>query len=186
MQKRVNRRVISLFILLWFGIVILNGCYPFLPQPTFDEGSIIIGVIETVTVYAKDGQHYKEIQAKIDTGADSSSIDEQLAEQLGFTDALSYYHSFGVDKMMSETEIKVVKQSQVKLKLESHPDIVKVVTVRSAHGATYRIKIPLLFYLAGVKLKTQVTVADRKNLKYPMIIGRRDLDGFLVDPNEGR
>ena len=142
MRKRVNK--ISLFILLWFGIVILLGCYSFLPQPTFNE-SRIIGVIETVKVYAKDVKHYKEIQAKVDTGADSSSIDENLAKQLGFTDALSYYHSFGVDKVMSETEIKTVKQSQVKLKLESHPDIVKVVTVRSAHGATYRIKIPFHF-----------------------------------------
>lgn len=35
---------------------------------------------------------------------------------------------------MSETEIKAVKQSQVKLKLESHPDIVKVVTVLQRMG----------------------------------------------------
>jgi len=182
MQKRVNRYVISSFILLWFGILI-NGCYSFLPQRNLGE-RLIIGTIEVVTVYSKDGQHHKEIQAKIDTGADSSSIDKRLAEQLGFTDALNYYHSFGLGKIMSETEIKAVKQSQVKLKLESHPDIVKVVTVRSANGATYRIKIPLLFYLSGVEIKTQVTVADRQNLKYLMIIGRRVLEGFLISPKK--
>ncbi len=115
-EKRYSQLFQWLIILLWFGMVILNGCHSFLPQPTFDEKSII-GVIETVTVYAKDGQHYKKIKAKIDTGSDSSSIDKRLAEQLGFTDALSYYYSFGVDKMMSETEIKAVKQSKVKLKV---------------------------------------------------------------------
>ncbi len=180
MQKRVYRRYISSFILLWFGIVI-NGCYFSLRKPTLGERPII-SAVEVITVYSKDGQHYKEIQARIDTGAKSSSIDKRLAEQLGFTDALSYYHSLGLDKIMSEAEIKAVKQSRVKTKLESHPDIVKVVIVRSAHGATYRIKIPLLFYLAGVKIKTEVTVADRQNLKYPMIIGRRDLEGFLILP----
>lgn len=180
MQKRVYRRYISSFILLWFGIVI-NGCYSSLQQSTLGERPII-GAVEVITVYSKDGQHYKEIQAKIDTGAKSSSIDKRLAEQLGFTDALNYYRSFGLDKIMSEAEIKAVKQSGVKPKLESHPDIVKVVVVRSANGTTYRIKIPLLFYLAGFKIKTEVTVADRQNLKYPMIIGRRDLEGFLIFP----
>jgi len=52
----------------------------------------------------------------------------------------------------------------------------------SALGEEDRAVIPMTFWLSGRKIKTTVTVADRKALTYKMIIGRTDLTGFLVDP----
>ncbi len=52
----------------------------------------------------------------------------------------------------------------------------------SALGKEERPVIPLTFWLAGRKINTQVTVAERKLLRYQVLIGRIDLQGFLVSP----
>lgn len=52
--------------------------------------------------------------------------------------------------------------------------------VRSSLGRTTRPVINLTFYLAGRRVKTIAGVANRQHLRFPVIIGRRDLNGFLV------
>ncbi|MEK7521679.1 MAG: sugar-transfer associated ATP-grasp domain-containing protein [Patescibacteria group bacterium] len=53
--------------------------------------------------------------------------------------------------------------------------------VRSTFGEEERPVISLVFWLRGKKIVTQAGVADRKNMKKRVIIGRRDLGGFLVE-----
>ncbi|MBM3205296.1 hypothetical protein FJZ41_00380, partial [Candidatus Shapirobacteria bacterium] len=55
-------------------------------------------------------------------------------------------------------------------------------TWKSSLGQEKRPTIELTFYLAGRKIKTIAGVADRQNLRRQMIIGRRDLEGFLIKP----
>ncbi len=45
------------------------------------DGKTVIGLVEPVTIFAKDGVK-KTIMAKIDTGASKSSVDINLASQL--------------------------------------------------------------------------------------------------------
>lgn len=61
----------------------------------------------------------------------------------------------------------------------------KIISTRkklSALGEEERPVILLTFWLAGRKISTRVTVADRKVLRYQVLIGRTDLQGFLVSP----
>jgi alpha-L-glutamate ligase-like protein len=51
---------------------------------------------------------------------------------------------------------------------------------KSGLGIQKRQVINLTFYLAGRKIKTIASIADRSKLRTPLIIGRRDLTGFLV------
>jgi alpha-L-glutamate ligase-like protein len=57
-------------------------------------------------------------------------------------------------------------------------------TTKNAIGRQRRPVIALTFWLAGRKIKTTATVAARKNLTYNMIIGRTDLVGFLISPED--
>lgn len=52
----------------------------------------------------------------------------------------------------------------------------------SSLGEEERPVIPMTFWLAGRKIATKVTVADRKDLRYQVLIGRTDLTGFLISP----
>lgn len=56
--------------------------------------------------------------------------------------------------------------------------------VRSALGREERPLINLLFILDKYPVSTKAFVADREKMKYDVIIGRRDLKRFLVDPDK--
>lgn len=56
--------------------------------------------------------------------------------------------------------------------------------VKSASGREVRPVVNIKFYLAGRKIATMANIADRSGLKNKIIVGRRDLGGFLIDPKE--
>jgi alpha-L-glutamate ligase-like protein len=56
------------------------------------------------------------------------------------------------------------------------------VLVKSASGESFRPTTKATFVLAGKKINTVVSVIDRSNLKYPVIVGHRDMKDFLIKP----
>ncbi len=111
-------------------------------------GRKTIGTVEEVEIVSFDGEKLK-VKAKIDTGADSSSIDKELAEELGLlnTSNILYENYF-----------------------------------RSALGRRKRLVVQGTFYLAGRKIKTRFSVTNRSKLRYKVLIGKRDLKGFVIVP----
>lgn len=55
---------------------------------------------------------------------------------------------------------------------------------KSSLGREVRKVVSLTFYLAGTKVSTIANTATRKNLRTPLIIGRKDLGGFLVKADQ--
>lgn len=104
----------------------------------------ILPVIYPVTIRTKD--IVKEINAKLDTGAYRSSIDESLAKELG---------------------LEIEKEK---------------VFIKSASGQAYRPTAKLSFQIANKRITSQVTIVNRSHMRYPMIVGRTDLKGFLIKP----
>ena len=51
---------------------------------------------------------------------------------------------------------------------------------RSAVGTQTRPVIGFTFWLAGRKIQTSASVADRSKMKYKVLVGRQDLGGFLI------
>jgi alpha-L-glutamate ligase-like protein len=82
-------------------------------------------------------------------------------------------YSSSVDRQLAES-----------LGLLSQDNVVTQKGVRSALGREKRSVVAVSFKLSGKKVKTVATVSDRSRLKRPMIIGRRDLGGFLVRGGE--
>ncbi len=113
---------------------------------------LILGKEELVELSARESGETREVLAKIDTGAGYSSIDEDLAEDLGID----------LDDPEDEVEIE------------------------SANGEEERPLVRVRIRMAGRTLDTRVTVTDRSELSKDVLIGSRDLDGFLIKPNEER
>lgn len=121
-----------------------------------------------------------------------------------FVDRVKFKDETGVLKAVEEVKIKNIKENKwVKIlaKIDtgawsSAIDIGlarkfgllrknKILTTRrklSSLGEEERPVIPLTLKLAGRKIDTKVTVSDRKLLRYQVLIGRMDLQGFLVSP----
>ncbi len=103
---------------------------------------------DNVKIIKKGKHRMVEVEAKIDTGALRSSIDESLAKELGLltSDKVLYYRHY-----------------------------------RSALGKAHeRPVIGINFWLKGKKISTTVNVANREGLAVRFLIGRRDLEGFLI------
>ena len=63
--------------------------------------------------------------------------------------------------------------------------VIKSKLVKSAHGSKLRPIIEATIELAGRKIKSEFTLADRAHMKYRVLIGQNILkDGFLIDPTK--
>ncbi len=111
------------------------------------EGQVVVRNLETVQVLANK----KKVVAlaKLDTGAYSTSIDKELANELGLLSA---------ENVLWEKEFK------------------------SSLGRERRKLIRLVYWLGGRKVVCRAGLSDRKGLRRKILIGRRDLRGFLIDP----
>lgn len=105
-----------------------------------------VAAFEEVEIFGHNGKR-EVLRAKIDTGADGSSMDRVLASELGLLEAenILYYDYF-----------------------------------RNALGRKKREIVGVTFVMAGRKIKTQISIADRSRLRTKMIVGRRDLKQFAV------
>lgn len=116
-----------------------------------EEGIKTLGPVEQVTLYAYGGKKHKVVPARIDTGALRTSVDHELARELG---------------LLSEGNILWRRRY----------------AYRSAQGRQARPVVGLTMKLAGRKLKTSASVANRSKMSTPVLVGRNDLEGFLVNP----
>lgn len=128
----------------------------------------IIGRTELVDIPAWD---LFELSAKIDTGAYTSSLHCHHIEP--YKDDGNYMVRFNLLDPSHETyneklfELSVYKTKQVK----------------SSNGQTEeRIIVKTDIILAGQKLRAELSLTDRSEMRYPLLIGRKLLKGrFLVD-----
>lgn len=144
------------------------------------SGKKVIGTIEKIKLTGKDGKEI-EVEARIDTGAGISSIDKRLAQELGFGEAVKYWEEFKLDRLFTEEEMRELSKNKTWRELEKHPDIIGVAKIFSSHGATYRIEIPINLKIDNWSVNSKLSIANRENLNYRLLIGRRDLKMFLID-----
>jgi hypothetical protein len=117
--------------------------------------------------------------ARIDTGAETCSLHveslrvededpDDMQANLGKT------AFFEVKNRQGETHVCEAK-------------IVSVVRIKNAVGIDRRYKVVLTFGAMGVRKKVRVSLNDRSDMQYPVLIGRNFLRGdFLVDVSQGQ
>jgi alpha-L-glutamate ligase-like protein len=143
------------------------------------SGKRVIGSVEKIKLIGKDGKEI-EAEAKIDTGADSTSIDVELAKQLGFGETLETFEA----KIAGRDVIREPSKAEREALFSSIPDITDTVLVKSSHGASYRPIIHIECTIDTIVIPTKVSIIDRSLMKYPVIVGRKDLRRFLIDVNK--
>ncbi len=103
----------------------------------------IVGLVEKIKINGK------EVTARIDTGAEHSSIDENLSSKLNLGPVL------------------------------------RTILIKSASGQTRRPVVEAEVKIKGKVLKSRFNIADRKHMRYKVLIGQNILKkGFLIDPSK--
>ena len=125
-----------------------------------------------------------KVEARVDSGAQSSSLDVDIVKKLGYDHVLEVIeNNKGLQTKMKKLEARKLEK-RLRKKLTKFKDIKDVQAVHSASGSTVRVLIPLTIKIKNKKLKVHAAVIDRSHMKYPMIIGRTNLKGFLIDPED--
>jgi len=143
------------------------------------SGKKVIGTVEKVKLIGKGGKEV-EVEAKIDTGAEYSSIGMDLAEKLGFSETIESYREIKV----SYEDIKNLSSLERWNIFKKIPGIASTVIIHSSHGTSYRPMIRIEMAIENIAIQTKVTIIDRTHLKYPAIIGKKNLKRFLIDVNK--
>lgn len=147
------------------------------------SGKKVIGTIEKVKLIGKEGKEI-EVEAKIDTGAYSTSIDEILAKELGYGDVLNYFKQIEIPEKITRETGREIMDNLRKKYLAGHPELEDIDIIYSSSGITVRPKVIANFIMDDQNILSKSNLIERTDLKYPMIIGRRDLGKFLIDVNK--
>ena len=143
------------------------------------SGKRVIGPVEKVKLIGRKGKEV-EVEAKIDTGAGWSSIDSEIAKEIGFEKTVEEYDKLNINYQ----DIKDLSNKERWNIVKNVPHIDSALIVHSSHGTTYRPMVKVNLVMDKRNVPAKVTIIDRAQLKYPIIIGRRNLGKFLIDVNK--
>lgn len=130
----------------------------------------VIGRVERIKL---PSLHLKRIPAKIDTGADASSI---WCSKLEKTDNGLECVFFDKHSPFYTGEEIIFKNNEV--------DLTRIANSFGHKELRYKVKIPMV--IKGRTIKATFTLTDRSTKLYPILIGRSTLQGkFLVDVSKG-
>lgn len=144
------------------------------------SGKKVIGVVEKIKLFGKNKKE-EELEVKIDTGAYSTSIDEALAKKIGFDEVIDYFEKIEKPEEITKENGKKIMEELKKKHLKGCEDLLDIDIIYSSSGVTIRPKVKIRFIMDEEVVVTRANIIKRGNLKYPMIIGRRDLRKFLVE-----
>jgi hypothetical protein len=126
------------------------------------DQKIVAGIVEPIAI----GASGIVVDAKIDTGADSCSLNAQNIQSFE-KDGVKWvrFEVTGRDGRSETLEAAVVRAVRIKRGVGSSP-------------ARPVVRLPVC--LGGVQREVEVNLADRRRYAYPALVGRNFLAGYVV------
>ena len=126
----------------------------------------ILGWVENAWLHEPE----MKIKAKLDTGAETSSLDAEIVKK--FRKGGKRWVRFRVKDRESNEEHLLVRER-----------IRTIGVVQHDGSRQVRPVVSIDMCIAGRSLETEVSLVDRGEFIYPMLLGRNALDSFaLIDP----
>lgn len=154
------------------------------------SGRQIVGLVEKITLHTNtpDTETTKKKRPKktagkvqIDTGIRRSKISSIMARRIGYKAALDYFKSLEIPKEFDSRSDARKYVDENKEKITEHPDIVGTMITGEDGTIAVRPIIRVTMDVTGETIKSDLFVSRRKDLPYPVILGKRDLKPFLLD-----
>lgn len=131
----------------------------------------IIGRLEYVDI---PSFHLSGIQAKIDTGAYNGAVHVSLITEFE-REGDKYIRFVLLDERHLEYHGKAIETNEFEER-----------RVKSSNGEIqHRYAVPLTIVLKGMEIKTKLSLSNRKDLRYPVLLGRKIIKKhFIIDASK--
>jgi alpha-L-glutamate ligase-like protein len=147
-------------------------------------GKDVIGILEKISLFDQNSKEI-ETKAKIDTGADSTSIDTNLAIKLGYQDIIDKFSTIQIPENSTKQERLAFEKALCEELIPQFPGrLTDIQFIISSHGKSLRPYVKIQIKLKDTTFETNASIFNRSELTYPVIIGRKSLSRFLVDPSK--
>ena len=135
-------------------------------RPGFSLKKEILGWVEHVRV----GKSRLELTAKLDTGADTSSLDASKIRRFRGKDGNRW------------VEFRVEDQTGRRIRFKK--PLVRTAYIKEHKGPSQKRSVVLMEVCLGEYLQEiEVTLVDRSDFAYPVLLGRNALEGLaVIDP----
>ncbi len=160
------------------------------------SGKKVVNLVEKVSIYytnktkrtkrkkLKQISKREIVSALLDTGIQTSRIDWSLAATIGFFDALNYFLTFRTpDKFETFLDAQeYIDKNEEKFK--AHKDIERLAKITQGGQIVVRPVIKATVKISGEVKEIEFVVGNRADMIYPVLIGRKELSEYLIDPSK--
>ncbi|KKR06391.1 MAG: Alpha-L-glutamate ligase-related protein [candidate division WS6 bacterium GW2011_GWF2_39_15] len=159
------------------------------------SGKTVVNLIEKVTLFYKSDtdetvskkkvERNKEIvKAMLDTGITTSRIDWGIASRLGFYKALDFFKKSNVPDTFPTLKDAQMFIDTIGSETLQHKDILRLAKVSDETGLHVLPVVEIEIRIAGETKKVEMVVSSQKAMIYPLLIGRKELNNYLIDTSK--
>ncbi len=155
------------------------------------SGRQVLSIVEKIRIYHKDWSPEKEKRKKdklfeiqnafMDTGFKTSRIDKGLLNRIGFDKSYSFFENMNVPKSFEtfeEAQEYINKNEKTAIADENIVRLAKIFEDgRIRVRPVFKVNIKISREIKNIEM----LVSTRKEMTYPIVLGRQDLKGYLID-----
>ena len=158
------------------------------------SGRQVVSIIEKIRVYTTSWSPDKERRKKtnlyeiqtafMDTGFKTSRIDEGLANRIGFEKSISFFESKEIPKYFES-----FKDAQEYIDKHEHEftkdeNIVRMAKISEDGKIRIRPVLKVNIKISKEVKNIEMIVSSQKDMTYPIVLGRQELKGYLIDTTQ--
>lgn len=156
------------------------------------SGKQVVNLIERIILYNKNTdplktkkkRKFEAVNGILDTGTLTTRMDKSLASRLGYIDAIKHFDSFKIATSFESFEEAQEYIDKNEKEITKHDDIKRLAKITISGKIKVVPVIMITLKMVGEYKKIEVILSSQKDMTYPIIIGRAELSGYLIDTSK--
>ncbi len=151
------------------------------------SGRKVVNINEKILLYYNKEEEKKKSErevctAFIDTGVLTSRISKNVANRIGFLSTLKFFNTLDIpNKFDSLKEAQEYIDKNID-KLTEDENILRIAKTVEEDGVIIRPVVSVRVKISGEKKNFDMIITD--DITYPVVVGRIDLKGYLIDTSK--
>jgi len=151
------------------------------------SGRKVLNINERILLYYNKQEGKKKPKreactAFMDTGVLTSRISNTVANRIGFLSTVKFFKSLDVPEKFESLKEAQKYIDENEEKLTEDENILRIARTVEEDGVIIRPVVSVRVKISGEKKEFEMIITD--NITYPVVVGRRDLKGYLIDTSK--